>query len=42
LGEGFAGITFQLLRAGRISPQEAANHLNINARNLAKFERYLR
>jgi len=42
LGEGFTGITYQHLRAGRISPQEAANHLNINARNLAKFERYLR
>jgi Zn-dependent peptidase ImmA (M78 family) len=42
LGENFTKIAFQKYKKGIVSAQEAANHLNINSKNIDNFERYIR
>jgi Zn-dependent peptidase ImmA (M78 family) len=41
LGEGFAQIAFQNYHKGRFDEAALANHLNVKAKNLKKFESYL-
>jgi len=41
LGDGFARLAFENHRQGKISKAELAEHLNIKARNLEKFESYI-
>ncbi|HUU87942.1 MAG TPA: XRE family transcriptional regulator [Candidatus Glassbacteria bacterium] len=42
LGEGFTNIAFNNYKTGNISNIELAQHLNMNSKNIAKLETYLR
>jgi Zn-dependent peptidase ImmA (M78 family) len=42
LGEGFVQTAFQNYRSGKFDDATLANHLNLKAKNLKKFESYLR
>jgi Zn-dependent peptidase ImmA (M78 family)/transcriptional regulator with XRE-family HTH domain len=41
LGEGFTRLAFENYRQGRISKPELAEHLNVKARNLERFESHI-
>lgn len=42
LGEGFTHLAFERYYEGRLNKMQVATHLNINARNIDKLEKYLR
>lgn len=42
LGEGFTHLAFERFYEGRLNKVQVATHLNINARNIDKLEKYLR
>ena len=42
LGEGFTRLAFDNYAAGRISPMDLANHLNVKARSLKKLGTFVR
>lgn len=42
LGEGYTKIAFENYHRGRLTETELGYHLNINSKNLAKFQGYLR
>lgn len=41
LGEGFTRLAFENYCRGRLTKAQLATHLNINARNIAKLEKYM-
>jgi|WetSurMetagenome_2_1015567.scaffolds.fasta_scaffold74461_2 Zn-dependent peptidase ImmA (M78 family) len=41
LGEGFTRLAFENYRVGRLSLEQLAQHLNINSKNIEKFESYM-
>jgi Zn-dependent peptidase ImmA (M78 family)/DNA-binding XRE family transcriptional regulator len=42
LGEGFTNLAFTDYKSGKITNVELAQHLNMNSKNIAKLESYLR